>query len=241
MKKINRSSELLWLLGVIFAAIGVALCNKSELGVSMIAAPAFIIADALSAVHPFFTIGAVEYLFQGLLLIVMCIAVRRFDPRYLLAFLAAVIYGYTLDLFIFLFRGITVTTVATKYILLLVGDVITGFGFCCFFRTYLPVQVYELFVDQIVKRYGFKLEKVKRCFDISLLCTAVILAIALFLHKGDFDPYQLLVASYHNIGIGTLITTLINSYILAFWIKVVDKVFEPTAAFVKLEKVLKTD
>lgn len=241
MKKINHSSELLWLLGIVFAAVGVALCNKSELGVSMIAAPAFIIADALSAVHPFFSIGVVEYLFQGLLLIILCITIKHFDPKYLLAFLAAVIYGYTLDFFIFLFRDITVTSIVSKYVLLLVGDVITGFGVCCFFRTYLPVQVYELFVNQISKCYGFRLEKVKRGFDISFLCTAVILVIVLFSHKGDFDPYRLLVASYHNIGVGTLVTTLINSYILAFWIKVVDKVFDPTPAFIKLEKLLKAD
>ena len=43
MKKISRSSELLWLFGMIFVAFGVAICSKADLGVSMIAAPAFVI------------------------------------------------------------------------------------------------------------------------------------------------------------------------------------------------------
>ena len=39
MRKINKTSELNWLLGVIFVALGVAICSKANLGVSMIAAP----------------------------------------------------------------------------------------------------------------------------------------------------------------------------------------------------------
>ena len=50
MKKISRSSELLWLFGMIFVAFGVAICSKADLGVSMIAAPAFVIREAVSKV-----------------------------------------------------------------------------------------------------------------------------------------------------------------------------------------------
>jgi len=41
MKKFEKSAELLWLFGIIFVALGVAICSKADLGVSMIAAPAF--------------------------------------------------------------------------------------------------------------------------------------------------------------------------------------------------------
>jgi hypothetical protein len=35
----QKSSELLWLLGIVLVALGVAVCSKADLGVSMIAAP----------------------------------------------------------------------------------------------------------------------------------------------------------------------------------------------------------
>ena len=102
MKKISRSSELLWLFGMIFVAFGVAICSKADLGVSMIAAPAFVIREAVSKVWQDFSVGMAEYLFQGLLLIILCIAVRHFSWRYLLAFATAVLYGYTLNFFLWL-------------------------------------------------------------------------------------------------------------------------------------------
>ena len=98
MKKIPRSNELMWLLGTIFVALGVCICSKSDLGVSMIAAPTFIVHDAIKDLWSGFSVGTVEYLMQGLMLIALCIGVQRFNWRYLLAFLVAVIYGYVLDL-----------------------------------------------------------------------------------------------------------------------------------------------
>ena len=102
MKKLSRTNELLWLFGIIFVALGVAICSKADLGVSMIAAPAFIVHEAIQKVWSSLTVGVTEYLIQGLMLIVMCFIVRRFTWKYLLAFAVAVLYGYTLDLFLVL-------------------------------------------------------------------------------------------------------------------------------------------
>ena len=57
-RKFNKGGELYWLLGLLFVSLGVALCAKANLGVSMIAAPAFIIHEAIDGIAPtFFTIG----------------------------------------------------------------------------------------------------------------------------------------------------------------------------------------
>ncbi|MBR4419921.1 MAG: hypothetical protein IKT32_03495, partial [Clostridia bacterium] len=86
MKKIQKSSELLWAFGVIFIALGVAVCNKANLGVSMIAAPSFVIAEKLQQFFPFITVGVTEYLLQGVILIVLCVILRKFSPLFLLSF-----------------------------------------------------------------------------------------------------------------------------------------------------------
>ena len=234
MKKIKRSSELLWLFGIIFVALGVAICDKADLGVSMIAAPAFVVSEALLPLWSGFSVGVTEYLFQGLLLIIMCLAVRRFNWKYLLAFAVAVIYGYTLNFFIWVLGGVSFDSIALRWVMLILGDIVTAFGVACFFRTYMPLQVYELFVAEFTSRFKLKLTKVKLFFDLSLLAISVILALTLFGDVTTFDWTTIGYASFHSIGLGTLVTTAINSPIIALMGKLLDKIFEPTPLFPKL-------
>ena len=130
-------------------ALGVAICSKADLGVSMIAAPAFVIYEAISPLWSGFSVGMTEYINQGLILIVLCLIIRKFNWRFLLAFAVAVIYGYTLNLFLFILCGVSFDAVWLRWVMLIVGDVFTAFGVACFFRTYLPLQVYELFVAEL--------------------------------------------------------------------------------------------
>lgn len=238
MKKIRKSSELLWLLGIVFVALGVALCSKANLGVSMIAAPPFVLQELLIKYSPFFSVGVVEYLVQGLLLIILCLVIRKFNWRFLLAFLVAVIYGYTLDLFLFLLKDISFTKIWTRWTMLIVGDIITSFGVAAFFRTYMPLQVYELFVAKISKNFSFNITKVKWFFDISLLTLSVLLAFILFGDGKSFSWNTIYYNSFHNIGLGTLFTTIINSPLISLMGKVIDGLFDSTSAFPKLEKAL---
>ena len=97
MKKLNKCGELLWVLGTLFIAFGVAICDKANLGVSMVAAPAFVVAEALGKIFPFITVGVTEYLLQGVLLIILCLILRKFNWVFLLSFVVAFIYGYVLD------------------------------------------------------------------------------------------------------------------------------------------------
>ena len=239
MKRIKRSSELLWLFGIVFVAFGVSICSKADLGVSMIAAPAFVVSEALISLWSGFSVGVTEYVLQGVLLILMCIIVRRFNWRYLLAFAVAVIYGYTLNFFLWLMSGITFEAIWLRWVMLIVGDIITAFGVACFFRTYMPLQVYELFVAEIAARFKINISKVKSGFDVSLLIISAVLALTLFGDVTSFDWTTIGYASFHSIGLGTLVTTAINSPIIALMGKLIDKIFEPSPLFGKLEKVLK--
>jgi len=239
MKKIRKTSELLWIFGTVFVALGVSICSKADLGVSMIAAPAFVISEALSGIIPFFSVGVTEYVFQGLLLLLLCTVIRKFDWRFLLAFAVAIVYGYTLDLFLLIFGSVTFDAIWLRWVMLIVGDIATAFGVACFFRTYLPLQVYELFVAEISARFKFSINKVKMVFDLSLLVISLILAFTLFGDVLTFDWLSLGRASFHSIGLGTIVTTAINSPIIALLGKIIDKVFEPTPMIPRLERVLK--
>ena len=240
MKKISKTSELLWLFGIVFVALGVAICSKADLGVSMIAAPAFVVQEAIATLWSGFTIGVVEYALQGILLVILCFCVQRFNWRYLLAFAVAMLYGYTLDSFLWLIGPEPFATVWLRWVMLLVGDIVTAFGVACFFRTYMPLQVYELFVAEVVDRFRAPLPRVKWIFDLSLLGTSIALAVLLFGDVAAFDWSTIGYSSFHSIGLGTLVTTAINSPVIAAMGKLLDRVFDPTPRFASWERVLKT-
>ena len=153
MKRIGKASELLWIFGIMFVALGVAICSKADLGVSMVAAPAFVVQEAIAFLSPVLTVGVTEYIIQGILLIIMCLVVGRWNWLYLLAFAVAVLYGYVLDFFLWLMQDVSLTAVWQRWVMLLVGDMVTAFGVASFFRTYMPLQVYELFVAELADRF----------------------------------------------------------------------------------------
>lgn len=241
MKKLQKTSELLWLLGVVFVAIGVAICSKANLGVSMIAAPAFILSEALLPVGSFFSVGVVEYINQAIILIVLCIIIRKFNWKYLLAFAVAVMYGYVLDFFLWVFKDVTFDQLWLQWVMLLVGDVLVAFGVACFFRTYLPKKVYELFVGEVVKTFGWNINKTKWWFDITLLGISITMALTLFGDVTTFDWSQIGTTAFHNIGLGTFVTTAINAPIIKWAGKLLDSITDATPCFEKVAEFMKKD
>ena len=239
MTKFKKSSELLWALGIIFIALGVSICNKADLGVSMIAAPAFVVSDAIAKVFSGFTVGVAEYSIQGIALIILCLVIKKFNWRYLLSFVVAVIYGYTLNFFIWCLSSITVDTVYMRWVMLLVGDCFTAFGVACFFKTYLPIQIHELFVTELSRTFKFDINKTKWIFDISSLLISILLAVLLFDDIKTFDWSTITHSSFHNLGLGTLVTTIINSPIIKLMSKLIDKLFVNSPLLPKVENLLK--
>ena len=237
--KIKKSSELLWVLGTVFVALGVSICSKADLGVSMIAAPAFVLYEAIAPIWSGFSVGMTEYIIQGLMLILLCLVVRRFDWRYLLAFAVAVLYGYTLNFFLWLLGGVSFDEIWLRWVMLIVGDTVTALGVACFFRTYMPLQVYELFVAEVASRFRLNIHRVKLGFDMTLLALSVLLAVTLFGDVASFDWSTIGYTSFHSIGLGTILTTLINSPIIALMSKLIDRVFDPTPLFPALDRALR--
>ncbi len=238
MRKLTKANELLWLLGTVFVALGVSICSKADLGVSMIAAPAFIIYEFLAPLWHGFSVGMIEYLIQGLLLIILSIIIKKFNWRYLLAFLVAIIYGYVLNFFLWVLKDFNISTPLHSWVFLIIGDFITALGVACFFRTTWPLQVYELFVAKVAKTFKITIHKSKWIFDYSLLTISIILSFTLFGDATTFDWSTICKASFHSIGLGTLVTTIINSPIISLMGKLLDKIFENKPLFKNLNDFL---
>ncbi|MGN1043105.1 MAG: DUF6198 family protein, partial [Christensenellales bacterium] len=194
--------------------------------------------EAVSGLWSGFSVGMLEYLIQGFVLIVMCAVVQRFNWRYLLAFVCAVIYGYTLDLWLLILGSDTFQSIYLRWIMLIVGDACVAVGVALYFRTYMPLQVYELFVAELTDRYKLNVNRVKLVYDVASLVISVALAMILFRDVTTFDWSSVYYTSYHSIGLGTIVTTIINAPMITFFGKLLDKVFDYEPLFPKLYKIL---
>lgn len=206
-------NEVAWVLGVLLCTLGIALCTKASFGLSMIAAPPYIIHLKMSRFFPWYTQGVSEYIFQGLILILTCIICRTFKVKYLFSFVTAVVSGITLDLWFLLLGGnAPLEYFPLRILCFIFGELFTTAAIAFYFRTSLPLQVYELLVTEISLKYNLKIDKVKLANDILYLFLCVLLAY--FLNH-----------SFMGIGVGTIIVTLINAHLISAFGKLYDKLF----------------
>ena len=146
LKKMNEAA---WLLGIIFCALGVCLLTKAGFGLSMVSAAAYILHLKVVQFLPFFSQGMSEYVFQALLLLVLCLAIQRFNWRYLLSFASAVIFGFVLDGWYLIFGSNAVYTVFwVRVFSFVLGELFTAISIAFFFRTGWPLEIYELFLHR---------------------------------------------------------------------------------------------
>ena len=214
MKIIKKSDVIYWIIGMILCALGVALCTKANFGLSMIAAPPYILHVWLRDLFPWYTQGMSEYVWEGIVLIITCIIIRKFKARYLLSFITAVIFGLLIDGWLLVLGGNgAYTSLIIRIIAFVAGFSITTFAIACFFRTVLPLQVYELSVKEIAtdEKHPRDMIKVKRFFDIAMLGITVLMAL-------------FLTHSWEGIGLGTVIMTVFNATLINLFSKLLDKI-----------------
>ena len=209
MKKYNL---LNWILGNLTCMLGVAFATKSDFGLSMIAAGPYIIHVKLRETLAWFTQGTSEYFFEAAILILLCLIIRKFKFRYLLSFAEAFLAGMVLDGWLFLMGGNgAYATLGMRIVSFVLGLVICSLGVAFFFRTEMPLQVYELAVVNISETFSLKRERVKLGFDLCMLALSLVLALTL-------------TGKLTGIGIGTVVTTLLNSTVISFWGKLIDRI-----------------
>ncbi len=226
MKKIGKINELAWVLGIIFCSLGVCLCTKANFGLSMIAAPPYIIHLKMVQLFPWYSQGTSEYIWQGILLVIMCLIIRRFKFRYLLSFAAAVIFGIAVDAWLRIFGGnAAYENMAVRIIAFLLGESVTALAIAFYFRTDMPLQMYELIVVEIAAKFGLDKNKAKLGNDIIMLALSVILALGLN-------------HSFKGIGVGTIVITAVNAKLIAIFGNVLDRFFTFEPRFEKFTKAI---
>lgn len=212
-KKITFHSELVYAAAIILLALAVAMLSAADFGVSMIVAPAYIISQKLGVI----TFGQGEYVVQSILFIVFCILMRKVKLVYFSSFATCLIYGAVLDIwrkFVPLFNPDIVApgsmTLPIRILLFLGGMILTSFSVMLFYKTYLYPQVYDFFVKGVSSRFNKDRTKTKIAFDFSCLAVSCVLTLVLF-------------RKFVGIGVGTLVLTALNGFIIGWFDKMFDK------------------
>ncbi len=227
MKKKVFYTEWSYVLGLIIMAFAAAFTEKADFGMSMVVAPAYIIHLRLVEFLPWFSFGVAEYFFQGLLIIITVIIMRKFKLSYLFSFVTAVIYGTLLDGAMYTIAALPDNTFAFRVLWYVLGTVFCSLAVSLFFHTYLSPEAYELIVKELSLKFGWNINKVKTGYD----CFSTVLGIVLSFAFFGFGVFE-------GVKLGTVICALINGFLIGRFSKLLEHFFTFKNKF-KIEKYFK--
>jgi len=212
MKKHLFYTELCYPAAMLILALGTALMEAADLGLSMIVAPAYLVHCKVSEFLPFFSFGMAEYFLQALLLAAVVVILRRARISYLFSFVTAVLYGLLLDGYIFLLGLLPLDALAVRILCFAVGLALCTLAVSLFFRTYIPPEAYELFVMELSAHFGIEIHRFKLIYDCVSCAAAVLLSLLFF-------------GRFVGIGWGTVISTVVNGPLISFFTRLCDRHF----------------
>ena len=213
-------TEMAYAIGILALALGTALMEKADYGMSMVVAPAYLIYLKISESVSWFTFGMAEYSLQAILIIILAIVMHRFKRKYLFSFITAFIYGSVLDAMMRLMALIQGDLGIIRLSCYVIGLLVCALGVSLLFKTYISPEAYELFVKEISSRFDFDIKWTKTAYDCTSCLAAILMSFA-FMGFGHFEGVKL----------GTVICALTNGYLIGICSKCFDKYFVFTDAF----------
>lgn len=225
-QKHKFSTELSYVIGLILIAVGTGTITRSNLGIGIVVAPAYMFHRWLSTINPYFTFGVCQYLFQALLLLLICIVRRRFRLTYLFAFISAVIEGYLLDAVMYVVPECN-SHIVIQLLMFAAGQVVCSLGITFMLKTYITPEVYEVAVNEFTAQFyrattSYTVSVVKTIYDCASGAIAIGLSFLLF-HK------------LIGIGVGTILSAVVSGWLIGRFTLLADSHLRFTDTF-KLRK-----
>lgn len=173
MNKLKR--YLLFLVGLFINSLGVSLVTKASLGTSPISSIPYI----LSLNFPF-TLGNFTIVFSLLLIALQIIILRKnFKIEHILQIPVSVVFGYFIDLTMYLLFWVDSQNYFLKIIALLLGCFVLGFGVYIEVVADVVMLPGESFVRAIVQTWNTNFGTTKIIFDSSMVIIAGVLSFAI--------------------------------------------------------------
>ena len=198
MNKVKR--YLIFFIGLFVNSLGVSLITKANLGTSPISSIPYVLSLNFS-----FTLGNFTIFFSIFLIFLqLCILRKNFKLEHLLQIPISILFGYFIDFTMVLLKSVNPETYVMKFVYLLIGCLILGFGVYLEVLANVAMLPGESFVRAIVNTWNREFGSTKVMFDVSM---AVIAAVLSF------------VFAYHLDGVreGTIIAALLVGFISRFF------------------------
>lgn len=178
MTKIEIAKRyVLFIIGLFFAALGVAFTKRAELGVSPISAPA----NVMSCKFPSLSLGTWLIIWNCVLIAGQIVILRKkFRLIQLLQVPLSFLFGWFTDIGMLMVSVIPVSAYPVRLLTAIAGIFILGFGIALSVIANVIMNAGEAFVkavsDTVHKDFG----NVKIAFDVFCVALAVALSLAFF-------------------------------------------------------------
>lgn len=177
MKKKNLVRRyIVFLFGLFISSLGVAFVTKASLGTSPISSIPYVLSLKFTPTLGVFTI----YFSLFLILLQIIILGKKFNKIELLQIPVSILFGYFIDISMFLLKWVNSDIYVVKVLYLLIGCVILGFGVYLEVIADVLMLPGESFVRSLTIRFGVDFGITKVCFDASMTVTAGIISFILF-------------------------------------------------------------
>lgn len=177
MKKKNLVRRyIVFLFGLFISSLGVAFVTKASLGTSPISSIPYVLSLKFTPTLGVFTI----YFSLFLILLQIIILGKKFNKIDLLQIPVSILFGYFIDISMFLLTWVNSDIYVVKVLYLLIGCVILGFGVYLEVIADVLMLPGESFVRSLTIRFGVDFGITKVCFDASMTVTAGIISFILF-------------------------------------------------------------
>ena len=193
--------EAAYFVGILVLAVGTALMERANFGMSMVVAPAYLIHLKVSQVLPFFSFGMSEYVFQAFLLCVLSLVMRKGKKSYILSFATAFVYGMILDAVMAAVALLPFEGIVWQFVFYIAGMIVCAVGVALLFHTYFPPEAYELFVKEFAVKFRMSIGKTKTIYDCCSCVLGVILSLCFF-------------STLVGVQWGTIVCAIVNGWLI---------------------------
>lgn len=164
---------LVYIFGLFVAAVGVGLAINSALGVSPVTSFPYVI-SLITGIYLGRVVTAVLVVY-----IVMQIIILRRDYKIinLLQIVFSFIFGYFVDLALFLLRGFRIPTYAGQLLMLCISMILIAAGIVALLETKLVILPAEGLIATIAQKYNGKFHRIKMVMDAILVILGIVLGL----------------------------------------------------------------
>ena len=165
-----RRQLIQYVIGLFVMALGIVLIKKADTGVS----PVSVIPAALANIFPSLTFGNTTIFFQLFCLALIILVQRKIDLKTVLIFPLAIVFGYIIDLYMFLLAFDTLP-IWLCYVLCLAGIAFTALGIVIIVGADLMLPSPDALNRTVSTVYHRPLSQVKMAGDALWVVIAVVI------------------------------------------------------------------